>query len=82
MTKNVSSLEGMVIFEVHLYGNKEGNKDNSYVSYHIRDQTPGRAVDLAKELARRDGYTNIGLVINPSVAFSGMVHTKSKYFKG
>ncbi len=75
----IVSLRGIVLFDVNLYGQKEGR--DAFVAYNILAQDRSGAIDVATEIAKREGYTIRGLTIEPDVRSQGCLCADSKYLE-
>lgn len=67
----IRSLERIAIFNIEFYGKKNGN--NRYFAYNVLTEDSDRAVAVAREIAKREGYIVEGLIISPGNLFEGPV---------
>ncbi len=79
-TRPIKDLEGIALFAVDLHGKKE-NKDTRFFRYDVLAKDPSNAFDIATEIAKRDGYTEVGLIISPRVIFQGRSYVDSRYLQ-
>ena len=82
MSKNrqIKDLEDITLFAVDLHGKKE-NRDTRFFRYDVLTSDSSSAIDLATGMAKRAGYTEVGLVIAPRIIFQCRVYADSKYLQ-
>ena len=76
----IKILENIAIFKVDLHGKKE-SENTKFVCYNIATSDSSTALDLAKEMAKREGYVDVELVIKPNILFQGSLNISSKYLE-
>ena len=79
---SIKVLEEIAIFDIHLYGTVKNETGTHYFDYSILAPDSSTAIDLAKEIAKRQGRNVEGLVIEPTKPqFKGSVNVDFRYLQ-